>query len=332
MNYKRQVLLNCNFDGTVPIATAVYSLLKAADPSKPLSVHIICDRRFQTEGGADAVRKNVARFPFATVEFHDFTPFSDKYGTLLTDDPPRWPPETWGWCFCAEAMPEVTGNIVFIDWDTYVCQDLEELYSLDLEGDGFVAAAINEGARSERPDLEECEWPKEAGPSVNTGVQVLNVDAFRSERIVEKILDWQRKYKARSMCIEQDAMNVVCGTRIKRLHPKWNFFVGWAERPIRMNPFRKIWRVNTPKAVCEAVVNPGILHFISGRKPWHYTHTPYRNLYRKALIETGVIAHDLPGETGWRKWVEGPFFDAYHAFIWLYVRLLLATLFRRTRG
>jgi len=329
MSIKRQVLFNCDYNGVGPIATAVYSLLKAADSTLPLAIHIICDRRFLTEGGADAVRKTLAPFSFATVEFHDFTPFTDKYGTLLTDDPPRWPPETWGWCFCAEAMPEVTGNIVFIDWDTYVCKDLAELFALDLEGGNFVAAAVNEGARSERPDLAECEWPEDAGPSVNTGMQVLNVDAFRREHIVEKILDWQRKYKARSMCIEQDAMNVVCGTRIKRLHPRWNFFVGWAERPIRMNPYARIWRVNTPRDICEAVIDPGILHFIGARKPWGYTHSPYRNLYRRALIETGVIAHDLPGETGWKKWGEGPLFDFYHLLIGLYCRLLLATILRK---
>ena len=321
-------MMNCDSNGAMPVATAIYSLLKSANPERPISIHVVHDAGYMANGGAEKARDVVARFPFASIEFHDFTPFSDKYGDLLRDDPPRWPAETWGWCFCAELMPEVTGNLVFIDWDTFVCRDLEELFALDLESDGMVAAAVNEAARSERPDLVAVGWPDAAGPSVNTGVLVLNVDAFRRENVLGRLLDWHRANKARTMCIEQDAMNAVYGTRIKRLHPRWNFFVGWAERPIRMNPFRKVWRVNTPKAVVEAAVDPGILHFISGRKPWHYTHTPFRNRYRKALIELGFISHDLPEETGLKKWIEGPFFDFYHWIIRIYCKMLLATLFR----
>ena len=328
MSNKRQVLFECDSKGEIPISTAVYSVLKAADPSKPLSIHLVNDRRFIEGAGAKRVREIVSRFPFATVEFHDFTPFEEKYGKILDEDPPKWPPITWAFLFCAEAMPNVSGNIVFLDWDTFVFKDLEELYSLDLESEGMVAAAVSEATREERPDLEKCEWPKECGPSINVGVTVLNVDAFRRERVVHKVMEWWSKYKGKTDCAEQDAFNATFGTRIKRIHPRWNFFVGWAERPIRMNPFRKLWRVNPPKAVLEAAIDPGIVHFISGRKPWHYTHTPFRNCYRKAMIELGIITHDLPGETGFKKWVEGPFFDFYHWLIRLYCKTLLATLFK----
>ena len=320
--------MNCDWNGAVPVATALYSLLKAANPGIPLEIHVIHDAKYMSEGGAGKARDVVKKFPFASVAFHDFTPYTDKYGDLLRDNPPRWPAETWGWCFCAELMPETTGNVVFIDWDTFVFKDLEELYSLDLESGGFVAAAVDEAARSERPDLEKAGWSKAAGNSVNTGVIVIDIDAFRREKVLDRILDWHRRHKSRTMCIEQDAFNVTFGERIKRIHPRWNFFVGWAERPIRMNPFRKVWRVNPPARIVEAAVDPGIVHFISGRKPWVYTHTPFRNRYRRALIELGFIKHDLPGERGFKKWVEGPFFDLYHWLIGVYCRMLLATLFR----
>lgn len=328
MSHHRQVLFECDYRGVIPISTAVYSVLKSADPSQPLAIHLINDRAFIDGDGAARVREIVARFPFATVEFHDFTPFEEKYGEVLDEKPSRWPPITWGFLFAAEVMPEVTGNIVFLDWDTFVFKDLGELFDLDLESEKLVAAAVSEATREERPDLVRCEWPVECGPSINVGVTVINLDAFRRERVVHTVMEWWTKYKGKTECAEQDAFNATFGTRIKRLHPRWNHFAGWGERPIRMNPFRRFWRSNPPRLVLQAVVDPGIVHFIAGRKPWKYNHSPYRNHYRRAMIELGIIQHDLPGETGKKKWIEGPLFDFYHWLIRLYCKTLLATFFR----
>lgn len=319
-------MFECDYNGMTIIPTLMYSLLRSADPTKELAVHIACDKRFMTEGGADMARGIAVKFPFSKVEFHDFTPFDEQYGKFLDTVPPTWPPITWAFAFCAELMPEVTGNLVFLDWDTFVFKDLEELYSLDLEGEGYVAAAVSEATRAERPDLVAAEWPESAGPSINVGSIVMNVDAFRRERIVHKMMDWFRKYKGRTACLEQDAINVVCGERIKRVHPRWNLFAGWGERPIRMNPFAKLWRSQPPRAMLEAVVDPGVVHFIGGRKPWKYNHCPYRNAYRQVMIELGLIKHDLPGETGTKKWIKGPAYDFYHWLIRNYSRMLLKIL------
>ena len=321
----RQVFLNCNYKGKTPISVAIYSLLKSADATQPLRIHLVHDAGFVEVGGVDKVREIVGKFPFATL-------ITAELSTLLSRHPElngtRWPPMVWAWAFCTEIFPELTGNLVFIDWDMYVLKDLAELYDLDLEGRGMVSAAVNESRREHRPELVAAGWPESAGYSVNSGLQVINTDTFRRERICEKMLAWYETHKTAADCVEQDAANVVYGDRILRLHLKYNFTVGWFDRILNHNPFLREWRVYPTKMVFEAVTDPAILHFIGHRKPWARNHRAYRNTYRNAMKELGLYdptayCWTLGGE------ITGMFFDIYNKIVALYARLILATVWRR---
>ena len=280
-----QVFFNCDYNGKIPIPVAIYSVLESANPARPLRIHLVHDDGFEADGGCAKVREIVARYPFATVVFANITALLEKHPELLGA---KWPPMTWAWAFCTDIFPELTGNLVFIDWDMYVLKDLGELYDLDLEGQGFVSAAVNESRREHRPLLAAAGWPKKAGYSINTGSQVINTDAFRREHIREKMFAWYVAHKDIAECVEQDAANVVYGERILRLHLKYNFTVGWYDRIFNRNPFRREWRVYPPKMVLEACADPAILHFIGHRKPWERNHRAYRNTYRNAMKELGL--------------------------------------------
>lgn len=316
---KRQVFFNCDWKGVIPISVAIYSLLKSADPTKPIKVCLIHDTKFAEIGGCDKVREVVAKFPFAEVEMVDFSATLEKHPELLGA---KWPPMTWAWAFCAEIFPEMTGNLIFIDWDMYVLKDLGELYDLDLEGRGLVSAAVNESLREHRPELVAAGWPEAAGYSVNSGLQVINVDAFRREGLCEKMLDWYAAHKESAECVEQDSANVVYGERILRLHLKYNFTVGWYDRILNKNPFRKLWRVYPPRMVLEAVADPAVLHFIGHRKPWCWNHRAFRNVYREAMKELGLYSAEAYLETPSRL-IQGAFFDVYNAFVRAWARFLL---------
>jgi len=322
---RRQVFFNCNERGILPMSVAVYSLLTSADSTKPLAIHLAHDAGFAAKGGCAKLSEVVSRFPFATIAFHDVTGILAAHPELGGT---RWPPMVWAWAFCTEIIPDITGNLVFIDWDMYVRKHLEPLYSLDLKGMGMITAAVNESRREHRPYLLASEWPEDAGYSVNTGLQVIDTDAYRREHVLERMLAWYAKYKETSDCVEQDALNAVVGAKIYRLHLTYNFTVGWLDRLPKNNPFRKEWRVYPTKMVFEACADPAILHFIGHKKPWVWTHRPYRNLYRKAMIELGFIERLLPGENNMKSRIIGATCDMMHAVLTGYARLMCRTFFR----
>lgn len=330
MAVKRQVFLNCTESGVVPVSTAVYSLLKSADPTQPLTVFLAHNSAFERVGGCETVRRVVARFPFAGIRFANFDPILERHRETLTAPKMKWPLMVWAWCFCTELFPEVTGNLVFLDWDMYVLKDLKPLYELDLKAGDYVTAAVNESRREHRPYLVAAGWPEAAGYAINTGTQVIDTDTYRRDGILGKILAWYAKYKDVSLCVEQDAINAVAGERIKRLHIKYNFTVGWCDRIMKFNPFRRELRVYPTQDVFAAVVDPTVLHFIGHKKPWRWNHRPYRNLYRRSMEELGFFDRQAYGETPLRK-IVGAFFDFYHVLTRAYARIILATVLRSRR-
>lgn len=322
MQIKRQVFFNCNHKGITPISVVIYSLLRTADPSYPLQIFLAHDTGFAEQGGCEKVADVVRRYPFASIRFINFDPIYAQYESVLSSPLNGWTPMVWAWTFCADLLPDVTGNLVFIDWDMFVRRDLKELYELDLKRDNYVSAALSESQREHRPELVAAGWPEAAGCSVTTALQVIDLDTFRRDRIREKMFAWFESHKEAARCVEQDAVNVVAGERILRLTPTYNCPVSWLARVLKDDFSKSEWRVFKSKDVLQALLDPAIIHFIGGNKPWHYNHRPWRNEYRQAMIKLGLIEHDLPGETPIKK-VIGAFFDVYHRLLWAHARALL---------
>ena len=104
---------------------------------------------------------------------------------------------------------------------------------------------------------------------------------------------------------------------------KYNYTVGWLERAVKVNPFKKEWRVFPTRDVFEAMLDPTVVHFIGQKKPWRFNYRPYRNTYRAAMRELGFLENGkLPNQT-FAKECLGRLADAYHTLLRLYVRLVL---------
>ena len=319
----RQVFFNSNAQGLTLLSVAVYSLLKANRPSCPISVFVAHDSSFADAGCDERIRQIVGRFPFATVEFLDYTPCARKYG-------PVFAPVLWAFPLCDKLLPpSVTGNILYLDIDMLVRHDLGELFDLDLKRRGLMAAAVSESHRADRPDLVAAGWPESAGDTFNNATTVLDLDRFRAERASDRMIDWYRLNHKAVRCQDQDAQNVVYGAQTLRLPPKWNYTDGWLDRIPKMNPLAREWRVFSPHEMLEAIVDPCVIHYIGPRKPTSWTHRSERQAFRQALAELGLLEGGrLPGETLPRR-IVGAAFDAYHAALKLYARLLLNTVCRR---
>ena len=316
----RQVFYQTDERGATLVSISIHSLLKECDPQKPIAIYIAHNAKF-TEGGCQAqIRKVVEHFPHATVKFADFDPIFTKYKDDLFCKQGWWSSPIYAYCFFPELFPEIHGNLVYIDWDTLVTCDLEELFSMNLSTDGSVLAAVNEAPRREHARLEP-DWPPEAGNYFNNGVMVIDTDAWRRENASDRIRIWYGQNKRRCRLIEQDATNVILGAKTRRLPPKWNYCDNWLRRFRKFAPWAKCWYVYRPHDVLEAVLRPGIIHFYGGKKPNVFTHRPERKRFYRVMKELGLYHRPLPGETAFGH-VEGLFFDIQHFLLRTYARIL----------
>jgi len=324
MQTTRHVFLYCNYLGIVPQSVVVHSFLSNLNPDAPVALHLAHDARFEREGGVERLRGIVGQFPFARIDFRDFEPLYREFAAPLT--PPgacNWPLLVWSWFFFRDLFPDITGNVLILDWDTLVRKDLSPLFDLDLKAGDFVAAAVNESRREDRPYLVAAGWPEEAGFSVNTAVMVIDVETYCADGMRDRMIAWYAAHKDVACCIEQDAFNAVCGTRILRLHPRYNCPASWLLRVAKDNFFLPEWRAFRPVEALEAMADPAVIHFIGGNKPWRPNHRPWRNAYRRVMRKLGLCGRNLPGETPASR-LSGRVMDGYNALLMVYAKALLA--------
>ena len=320
MDQTRKVLFTCDAGYIRPLQVVIYSLLRNADPSRRLTVYVAHEKSFAEENCRQTVADLVGRFPFASVVFCDQTDLLKKYDALFASELNLWAPIIWAGALISDAVPpDVGGRIVYLDVDMLVLGDLGPLFDMDL-GDA-VAAAVIEGERRRFQNLLRCGWPEEAGNYYNNGTMVVDLDRHRAERIPERIVAWYAKHKDVAIRADQDAQNAVFGARITPIHPRWNYNDGWLSRIIRTTPFAKTLRAQPLRDVLEAILDPGIIHYIS-RKPWLFGHRPERKAYHRHMRDLGFFDPALDGRTA-RERLELRLYDFYNALLRAYARLLL---------
>jgi len=323
MAHNRQVFFNCDENYLTPLKVMSYSLFKHADPSKPLTLYIATSDKFLELGYDRVIRDLLAPFAFGQVVFLNAERALARFNSILASEQNVWSPVMWSGSLITEVLPpEATGNVVYLDVDMLVRKDLTPLFELDLEGGNYLMAAVNEITRKKYAYLEKEGWPKEAGPYFNYGTMVINTDAWRRENTVGKILDWYSQHRE-TMFLNQDSQNVICGARTLRLHPRWNLFDNWLQRSIRMNPFAKTWRVHPKHDILEALLDPGVIHFVGREKPWAFCRRPTRRYYHEVMKELGLYDASLAEGSTFGQKAKIAFFDVYHALLRNYARFLL---------
>ena len=156
--------------------------------------------------------------------------------------------------------------------------------------------------------------PNEANVYFNAGVLVLNLEAFREENLLSRIVDWYRAHREQATRLDQDTLNALFWNRTVWLPARDNHCDGWLERQLRQNASDAYWRGCPPQEILEAICDPEVLHFWGPRKPWKWNHRPEGRRYEAVLRETGLQKGPLPGTTVARR-MEGLFFRAYHGIL-----------------
>lgn len=267
------------------LAVSLQSLLKAAEATRPLMVHVMHFGQVSPENRA-LLEGLVGRFPFAALRWLDGDSAAGRHREDFARVSNGWCLASWGRVFMAELMPEIDGNVVYLDTDVLVTTDLGELFELDLKGRPL--AAVRE---SNLHDGRNFHWKlPEDGMRFyfNSGVLVVNLGNFRRARGLERVIAFVRSSGALDNP-DQDTLNSVFERETEYLPFKWNYTDGWLARQMRFSPDDAYWRGVPSREILEAIAAPAVIHYLGGQhKPWAANHRPERKRYYRAMAELGM--------------------------------------------
>jgi len=143
----------------------------------------------------------------------------------------------------ASILPNEVDKVLYIDCDTIILDSIHELFKIDLQN--YVVAGV--------PDIVSRRHCRRLGTKqyINSGVMLMNLSLWREKKIADQCYDWLNTNPDLARLGDQCAINAVNDGAIKILESKWNGYVA-PQWKLSRNP-----------------VNPSILHFITGDKPWH---------------------------------------------------------------
>ena len=150
-------------------------------------------------------------------------------------------------------------KVIYLDSDTYVCQDLQEMWSIDLEGN-LCAGIIDV---THKIDII-INYAPTADIYINSGVLLINCAGWRKEKkIKEDIKKCSKDVERGNLTYpDQDILNIVCAGRIKQLDSK--FMNGGFKFSYTPNANLSL----SNKMSQESNNDPVIIHYFGDEKPW----------------------------------------------------------------
>ncbi|WP_421917233.1 glycosyltransferase family 8 protein [Mesorhizobium sp.] len=173
--------------------------------------------------------------------------------------------EQWtGAAYARFLIPDLLPNeskAIYLDADAVVVSSLDDLWSMNM-GDNLVAGVLDGFVH--QGELDSIELT--ADEYINSGVLVMNLDAWRRENIADKMFKEARRSKKITFP-DQTVLNSVARGRVLLLGREWNFCSG------RYVSYER----KTPK----------ILHFSGDGKPWVIRNAPFSSIYNSYRILSG---------------------------------------------
>ncbi|MBE6453852.1 MAG: hypothetical protein E7017_03075 [Alphaproteobacteria bacterium] len=184
-----------------------------------------------------------------------------------------------------EILPIEYSKCIYVDVDVVVCDDLQQLLSIDL-ADNYIAGVLAAGyVKNETYNCQRLNLPHMKN-YVNAGVLLMNLQKIRNDNLVKKFLDLSKQNFSSQ---DQDVINVACFGKIKNIDLKFNAI------PKRLFEKNKILSLFfTSEEIIIAQKHPVIIHYADRKKPWNSVNaklgkiwwkyakkTPYRCFLRK---------------------------------------------------
>lgn len=251
------IVFALNDEYALPTFIALESLLKSAKVSTFYHIYYLVPNEFSTHyiQQIEKLKTKYSNFSFVSINMKDA--FKGAYIRLE-----HISEQTYYRLLLPELLQEWE-RCLYLDGDVLVRDDLAMLYS-SLCDDNYLAGVKSPGYHLNSSYKEKASCDKIGIESydnyVNAGVLVFNLKKMREDKITGKLLNIIKKNLPSQ---DQDALNVVCYSKIQQLPLKYNVPV------LYRNQQDELKKVFTSEEVEEARREPIIVHFAGGyTKPW----------------------------------------------------------------
>lgn len=154
---------------------------------------------------------------------------------------------------------------IYLDCDMVVIGDISELFSIEL-GNNYVAGA-NDIQHYESKNYVKNVLNIDTNSYINSGVLVINCDAFRQYDLKGKCFDILKNSQIKFRYPDQDILNLVCKDKILFLEQKWNYI--WHYNFSHYNR-SELSLSDKDKTDYQAYSQDmKIIHYTSNIKPWN---------------------------------------------------------------
>jgi lipopolysaccharide biosynthesis glycosyltransferase len=183
-------------------------------------------------------------------------------------------------------------KLIYLDADLLVLENIETLYEEKI--DDFMVGAVQDmvipvvSAPKGLACYEEL-CISEKTPYFNSGVLLINLLKWRSENVVDKVVEYLSKYNHKINLYDQDGYNAVLSSSWKALDLRWNVIASVAGRPFFKAKYLDEEHYN------RAIKDPWIVHYAGYFKPWlAYLGNRYDHIYREYLKKQNVVDLKIP--------------------------------------
>ena len=237
------IVFACDKRYAMPLATTLRSIVDADRSGEPLEFHVLADgfSEHTRRRVLNSLPRNSASIRWIEVDLEMFQEFSTiSYISKIT----------YARFLIPRIFPDTVSKVLYLDCDLLVLDDLRALWATDLEGnvlgaalDGLDTQLKNQTVRLPVPRVRDY---------FNAGVLLIDLDQWRRAQIVETALDYLKRCP-RSPYSDQDALNVACDGRWKKLDSRWNYLA---------------YNENLAVSELAGEYKPSIVHFTTWNKPW----------------------------------------------------------------
>lgn len=193
----------------------------------------------------------------------------------------RWPLSAFSRLFAAELLPKEIEKIIYIDCDTIINANIEELYAFDLNK--YIFLGVKECISKKYKTNIGLKWDSNY---INAGVMIINLKELRQIDIANKINDFINRYRKLICYADQDVLNGMFSNEIGILHPKYNVMtIDKARNYNEILRLRKPVLFYSKEELEQALENPKIIHYTTNLdiiRPWFLnSNHPYLSEFNK---------------------------------------------------
>ena len=172
----------------------------------------------------------------------------------------RYPKQIYYRLIAPLLLPEELDRILYLDVDLVVINSLNELYSMDFEGNYYIACShvrdfltkFNQVRLGVEDDV----------PYINTGVMMMNLPALRENLTLEQVRETAKKKMKTFILPDQDLLTVMHGEHIQLVDTmRYNL-------SDRLLSFYNANPQNEPVTLDWVRENTVIIHYYGKNKPW----------------------------------------------------------------